>query len=72
MQSRDSLVPKARRFVKVLDGQQHPIRGLWMRGSRYDARLSSEDTSGEMRTRWVPLMGRRPRPKPGTSSAVSR
>lgn len=57
MPSRDSLVPKARRFVKVLDGRQHPIRGLWMRGSRYYARLRSEDTKGEVRTRWVPLDG---------------
>ena len=27
-------------FVKVLDHRQRPIRGLWMRGERYYARLN--------------------------------
>ena len=26
-------------FAKVLDGRKQPIRGLWIRGSRYYARL---------------------------------
>ena len=30
-------------FSKVLDGRKQPIRGLWIRGARYYARLSVEN-----------------------------
>ena len=30
-------------FSKVLDGRKQPIRGLWIRGTRYYARLNVEN-----------------------------
>ena len=30
-------------FAKVLDGRKQPIRGLWIRGTRYYARLNVEN-----------------------------
>jgi integrase len=44
-------------FAKVLDGRKQPIRGLWIRGSRYYARLSVENPiTGVKKTRRVPLI----------------
>jgi integrase len=44
-------------FSKVLDGRKQPIRGLWLRGSRYYARLSVENPiTGVKKTRRVPLI----------------
>lgn len=44
-------------FAKVLDGRKQPIRGLWIRGSRYYARLSVETPiTGVNKTRRVPLV----------------
>lgn len=57
MQPRNGYLPKARRFVKVLDGRQQPIRGLWTRHDRFYARLAAEDSQGKVRVRWVPLEG---------------
>jgi integrase len=44
-------------FSKVLDGRKQPIRGLWIRGARYYARLSVENPiTGVKKTRRVPLI----------------
>jgi hypothetical protein len=44
-------------FAKVLNGRKQPIRGLWIRGSRYYARLSVENPiTGVKKTRRVPLI----------------
>src|SRR6266436_1909560 len=42
-------------YQKVQDGRKQPIRGLWLRGQRYYARLSVETESGEKQVRWIPL-----------------
>jgi integrase len=43
-------------FQKVLDGRNHPIRGLWQRNKRFYARFSVEDPSnGRKEVRRVPL-----------------
>jgi integrase len=43
-------------YQKVLDGRKRPIRGLWIRGSRYYARISIEDANnGRKEVRRVPL-----------------
>lgn len=44
-------------FTKVLDGRKQPIRGLWVRGTRYYARLNVENPiTGIKATRRVPLV----------------
>lgn len=44
-------------FAKVLDGRKQPIRGLWIRGTRYYARLNLENPiTGVKKTRRVPLV----------------
>jgi integrase len=44
-------------FAKVVDGRKQPIRGLWIRGTRYYARLSVENPiTGVKKTRRVPLI----------------
>jgi integrase len=44
-------------FSKVVDGRKQPIRGLWIRGTRYYARLSVENPiTGVKKTRRVPLV----------------
>lgn len=44
-------------FSKVLDGRKQPIRGLWIRGARYYARLSVENPiTGVKKMRRVPLI----------------
>ena len=47
----------AHNFAKVVDGRKQPIRGLWIRGSRYYARLNLENPiTGVKKTRRVPLI----------------
>ena len=45
--SNDKIVKSAKlmgaTFAKVLDGRKQPIRGLWIRGTRYYARLNVEN-----------------------------
>ena len=43
-------------YQKVVDGRKRPIRGLWIRGSRYYARIAVEDfNTGQKQVRRVPL-----------------
>jgi len=43
-------------YQKVTDGRKRPIRGLWIRGSRYYARIAVEDfNTGRKQVRRVPL-----------------
>jgi integrase len=45
-------------YQKVVDGRKRPIRGLWIRGSRYYARIAVEDfNTGQKAVRRVPLEG---------------
>jgi hypothetical protein len=45
-------------YQKVLDGRKRPIRGLWIRGSRYYARITVEDiNTGHKAVRRMPLEG---------------
>jgi len=47
----------ASQFNKVLDGRKQAIRGLWLRGARYYARLNVENPiTGIKATRRVPLV----------------
>ena len=44
-------------FSKVMDGRKQPIRGLWIRGARYYARLNVENPlTGIKKNRRVPLI----------------
>jgi hypothetical protein len=44
-------------FAKVLDGRKQPIRGLWIRGTRYYARLNVENPlTGIKKNQRVPLI----------------
>ena len=44
-------------FAKVLDGRKQPIRGLWIRGTRYYARLNVENPlTGIKKNQRVPLV----------------
>jgi hypothetical protein len=44
-------------FAKVLDGRKQPIRGLWIRGTRYYARLNVENSlTGIKKNQRVPLV----------------
>jgi integrase len=44
-------------FAKVLDGRKQPIRGLWIRNSRYYAQLKIENAiTGIKKTKRVPLV----------------
>ncbi|HTV41730.1 MAG TPA: tyrosine-type recombinase/integrase [Candidatus Sulfotelmatobacter sp.] len=59
-------------FAKVLDGRKQPIRGLWLRGSRYYARLSVENPiTGVKATRRVPLVDRDNNPVQTAAQAVA-
>jgi integrase len=45
-------------YQKAVDGRKRPIRGLWIRGSRYYARIAVEDfNTGRKQVRRVPLDG---------------
>src|SRR5476651_986475 len=45
-------------FQKVFDGRKQPIRGLWVRNSRYYGRISVENPeNGQKEVRRVPLEG---------------
>ncbi len=45
-------------YQKVLDGRKRPVRGLWIRGSRYYARIAVADfNTGRKVVRRVPLAG---------------
>ena len=45
-------------YQKVLDARKRPIRGLWIRGTRYSARISVQDFNpGRKEVRRVPLKG---------------
>ena len=43
--------PKNRKFTKVVDRRGQPLRGLWLRGSTYYARITVEDPDGGKRDR---------------------
>jgi integrase len=59
-------------FAKVLDGRKQPIRGLWIRGSRYYARLSVENPiTGVKKTRRVPLVDKEGNAVQTTAQAVA-
>jgi integrase len=60
------------RFSKVLDGRKQPIRGLWIRGSRYYARLNLENPiTGVKKTRRVPLIDKDGNPVQTVAQAVA-
>lgn len=59
-------------FAKVADGRKQPIRGLWIRGQRYYARLKVENPiTGIKTTRRVPLMDKEGRPVQTVAQAVA-
>jgi integrase len=47
--------PKNRKFTKVVDRRGQPLRGLWLRGSTYYARITVEDPDGGKRERRLAL-----------------
>lgn len=48
---------QAASFIKVLDGRRQPVRGLWIRGTRFYAQLRIENPiTGIKKTRRVPLV----------------
>ena len=60
------------KFSKVLDGRKQPIRGLWIRGSRFYARLTVEDpTTGVKEVRRGPLVDKDGKPATTTPQAVA-
>jgi len=62
----------AQEFTKVLDGRKQPIRGLWVRGGRYYARLTVENPiTGEKATRRVPLVDKDRNPVQTVAQAVA-
>jgi integrase len=59
-------------FSKVVDGRKQPIRGLWIRGSRYYARLNLENPiTGVKKTRRVPLIDKDGSPVQTVAQAVA-
>jgi len=59
-------------FAKVLDGRKQPIRGLWLRGARFYARLSVENPiTGVKKTRRVPLVDKESNPVQTVAQAVA-
>ncbi|HEX3720056.1 MAG TPA: tyrosine-type recombinase/integrase [Verrucomicrobiae bacterium] len=59
-------------FSKVADGRKQPIRGLWIRGSRYYARLNLENPiTGVKKTRRVPLIDKDGSPVQTVAQAVA-
>ncbi len=59
-------------FSKVMDGRKQPIRGLWIRGSRYYARLNLENPiTGVKKTRRVPLIDKDGNPVQTVAQAVA-
>ena len=58
-------------FAKVSEGRKQPIRGLWIRGERYDARLKVENPiTGIKKTRRVPLIDKEGKPVQTVAQAV--
>ncbi len=61
-----------RSFTKVLDGRKQPIRGLWIRGERFYARLNIENgTTGIKTTRRVMLVDKEQKPVTTVAAAVA-
>lgn len=59
-------------FAKVSDGRKQPIRGLWIRGERYYARLKVENPiTGIKKTRRVPLIDKKGKPVQTVAQAVA-
>src|ERR1035437_10273998 len=59
-------------FLKVLDGRRQPIRGLWIRGTRYYAQLRVENPiTGVKKTRRVPLVDKDGGPVQTVAQAVA-
>jgi integrase len=59
-------------FAKVVDGRKQPIRGLWIRGTRYYARLNVENPiTGVKKTRRVPLLDKDNNPVQTVAQAVA-
>jgi integrase len=59
-------------FAKVMDGRKQPIRGLWIRGARFYARLNVENPiTGIKKNQRVPLTGKDGKPVQTVSQAVA-
>jgi hypothetical protein len=59
-------------FAKVIDGRKQPIRGLWIRGARYYARLNVENPiTGIKKNRRVPLIDKEGKPVQTVTQAVA-
>ena len=59
-------------FSKVMDGRKQPIRGLWIRGARYYARLNVENPlTGIKKNRRVPLIDKDGNPVQTVAQAVA-
>ena len=59
-------------FAKVLDGRKQPIRGLWIRGTRYYARLNVENPlTGIKKNQRVPLVTKEGTPVQTVAQAVA-
>ena len=59
-------------FAKVMDGRKQPIRGLWIRGARYYARLSVENPiTGIKKNQRVPLISKEGKPVQTVAQAVA-
>jgi integrase len=64
--------PQADAFFKVLDGRRQPIRGLWIRGTRFYAQLRVENPiTGVKKTRRVPLADKDGSPVQTAAQAVA-
>ena len=44
-----------RNLIKVVDRRGHPVRGLWLRGNTYYARIAAKDLNGVRRDRRIAL-----------------
>jgi integrase len=59
-------------FAKVMDRRKQPIRGLWIRGARYYARLNVENPiTGIKKNRRVPLIDKEGKPVQTVAQAVA-
>lgn len=59
-------------YMKVRDGRKQPIRGLWVRGGRYYARLNVQNPlNGKVKTRRIPLTDSDGKPVKTVAQAVA-
>src|SRR5262249_10492991 len=63
---------RAAQYRTVTDGRKQRIRGLWIRGSRFYARLNVADPlTGEIKTRRIPLLDKEGKPVQSVAQHLS-